>query len=135
MPDDIKLPKPFATLHDDGYWTMPRGAEPYESRSVGWCQHVYSADQLRAAVEADRLMPGAPRWTDGMPVNLPAAARDAMEWLLLIRSLHDAGRWPFSEPDSRRKLDGCIDALREHLLGKAMPTDESTQAGRTEDRA
>ena len=63
-------------------------------------------------------MAEAPEWTNGMPANLQAAARDAMEWLLLIRRLNDAGRWRFSEPDSRRRLDGCIDALRKQMLGK-----------------
>lgn len=54
MPDDIKLPPPFATLHDDGYWTMPRGAEFDKSNRAGWRREVYTADQLRAAVLADR---------------------------------------------------------------------------------
>lgn len=60
-------------------------------------------------------MAGAPEWENGMPANLNAAARDAMEWLLLIQGLNDAGRWRFSEPDSRDKLDACIDALRKQL--------------------
>lgn len=63
-------------------------------------------------------MAEAPEWTSGMPANLNAAARDALEWLLLIRRCNDSGRWPFGDPDSRRRLDGCIDALREQLLLK-----------------
>lgn len=54
MPDDIKLPPPFATLHDDGYWTMPRGAEFDKSNRAGWRREVYTADQLRAAVLAEQ---------------------------------------------------------------------------------
>lgn len=65
----------------------------------------------------------AAEWKDGEPINLQAAARDAMEWLLLIQTLNDAGRWRFSDPGSRRKLDGCIDALREQLLPGATPPD------------
>lgn len=63
-------------------------------------------------------MAEAPEWENGMPANLNAAARDALEWLLLIRRCNDSGRWRFGEPDSRSKLDGCIDALRELLLLK-----------------
>jgi hypothetical protein len=57
----------------------------------------------------------APRWVDGAPENLLAAALDALEWLELIKRLNDAGRWPFSQRDSRKKLDRCIAALREHI--------------------
>lgn len=48
------------------------------------------------------------------PIN--AAARDALEWLLMIRRRNDSGLWPLGDPDSRLRLDGCIDALREQLL-------------------
>ena len=61
-------------------------------------------------------MPNAPEWTNGMPANLNAAARDALEWLLMIRRRNDSGLWPLGYPDSRRRLDGCIDALREQIL-------------------
>lgn len=44
------LPEPFATLHDDGHWTMPPGKESYKSRFAGWWAEVYSAEQLRAAL-------------------------------------------------------------------------------------
>lgn len=65
----------------------------------------------------------APEWTNGMPANLNAAARDALEWLLLIRRLNDADRWRFGKPDSRRRLDGLIDALREQLRTAPTPPD------------
>lgn len=61
-------------------------------------------------------MAEAPEWTNGMPANLNAAARDALEWLLLIRRRNDSGLWPLGYPDSRRRLDCCIDALREQIL-------------------
>lgn len=57
----------------------------------------------------------APRWVDGEPADLQAAALDALEWLELIKRLNDAGRWKFSERDSRKKLDRCIALLREHI--------------------
>lgn len=46
------MPEPFATMHDDGYWSMEPGTEPYESRYVGWRQEVFTADQVRAAMLA-----------------------------------------------------------------------------------
>lgn len=52
----VELPKPAATLHDDGYWT-PQGTE--EGRNLnsrlaraGTREGVYTADQLRTAVAA-----------------------------------------------------------------------------------
>lgn len=73
------------------------------------------AQQHIAAIRA------APRWTGGAPVNLQAAALDAMEWLLMIRRRNDSGLWPLGDPDSRRRLDGCIDALREQMLEHLRP--------------
>lgn len=48
------LPGAYATAHDDGHWTMPRGCEPNESRYAGWKEPVYSAAQMREYVDADR---------------------------------------------------------------------------------
>lgn len=48
------LPKAYATAHDDGHWTMPRGCEPHESHYAGWKESVYSEAQMRAYVDADR---------------------------------------------------------------------------------
>ena len=53
-----------------------------------------------------------PGWVDGNPVNLEAAAADALEWLLLVERLVDGGRWQLGLPGSRDKLRGC----REHLV-------------------
>lgn len=61
----------------------------------------------------------APEWDGGKPANLQAAARDADEWLALIQRLNDAGRWLFSQPDSRPKLDGCRAALSKILCAPA----------------
>ena len=62
----------------------------------------------------------APEWDGGEPANLQAAARDADEWLALIQRLNDAGRWRFSQPDSRPKLDGCRAALSKILCAPAQ---------------
>lgn len=128
----------------------------YESRYAEWRQFYgnritqwMSADELRLAVS--RLMTvdagspelllihamhlidqAAPEWIAGEPANLQAAARDADEWLALIQRLNDAGRWRFSQPDSRAKLDGCRVALSKILCAhapKAVPmTDEQKAA-------
>lgn len=46
--EEVPMPEPFATLHDDGYWTMPPGKVPHAANYAGWREHVYTADQLRA---------------------------------------------------------------------------------------
>jgi DNA-binding transcriptional regulator PaaX len=69
---------------------------------------VYRA-MLTAAPQAPADV--VPAWEGGRPANLVAAAKDADEWLAMIQRLNDAGRWKFSEPDSRSKLDGSRAAL------------------------
>ena len=128
----------------------------YESRYAEWRQFYgnritqwMSADELRLAVS--RLMTvdagspelllihamhlidqAAPEWIAGEPANLQAAARDADEWLALIQRLNDAGRWRFSQPDSRAKLDGCRVALSKILCAdrpQAVPMTEAWANG------
>lgn len=72
------------------------------------------------AILALRPAQQAPEWDGGEPANLQAAARDADEWLALIQRLNDAGRWRFSQPDSRSKLDGCRAALSKILCAPAQ---------------
>lgn len=72
----------------------------------------------------------APEWDGGKPANLQAAARDADEWLALIQRLNDAGRWLFSQPDSRPKLDGCRAALSKILCAPAQQAVPMTPASR-----
>jgi len=74
----------------------------------------------------------APEWDGGEPVNLQAAARDADEWLALIQRLNDAGRWLFSQPDSRSKLDGCRAALSKILCAPAQQAVPMTAEQRAE---
>jgi hypothetical protein len=75
------------------------------------------------------LTPEQPQWISGLPANLNAAARDALEWLELIKRLNDAGRWPFSEPDSRAKLDACIDQLKRRITEAQAIYEAGRQAG------
>lgn len=51
---------------------------------------------------------------DGQPLTMEAATADALEWLLVMERLVDAGHWKFSLPESRDKLRRC----REHLERK-----------------
>jgi len=74
----------------------------------------------------------APEWDGGEPANLQAAARDADEWLALIQRLNDAGRWLFSQPDSRSKLDGCRAALSKILCAPAQQAVPMTAEQRAE---
>lgn len=74
----------------------------------------------------------APEWDGGEPANLQAAARDADEWLALIQRLNDAGRWRFSQPDSRSKLDGCRAALSKILCAPAQQAVPMTAEQRAE---
>lgn len=74
----------------------------------------------------------APEWDGGKPANLQAAARDADEWLALIQRLNDAGRWRFSQPDSRSKLDGCRAALSKILCAPAQQAVPMPRAQRLE---
>jgi len=74
----------------------------------------------------------APEWDGGEPANLQAAARDADEWLALIQRLNDAGRWLFSQPDSRPKLDGCRAALIKILCAPAQQAVPMTAEQRAE---
>jgi len=74
----------------------------------------------------------APEWDGGEPANLQAAARDADEWLALIQRLNDAGRWLFSQPDSRPKLDGCRAALSKILCAPAQQAVPMTAEQRAE---
>lgn len=51
-----------------------------------------------------------PKWVDGQPDNLEAAARDAMEWLAWFSNTtvcRNAG--------TRRRLDACLSALEKFL--------------------
>ena len=76
--------------------------------------------EIARAILALRPAQHAPEWDGGEPANLQAAARDADEWLALIQRLNDAGRWLFSQPDSRPKLDGCRAALSKILCAPAQ---------------
>lgn len=66
-----------------------------------------------------------PKWVDGAPANLEAAAEDADEWLALIERLHALGRWRFSDPQSLPKLRACRGALREHMAQAARQQEQS----------
>lgn len=66
-------------------------------------------------IHAMHMLEQRASWLDGEPQNLQAAAADADEWLALIERLHAAGRWQFSESDSRYKLACCRDALQRFL--------------------
>ncbi len=86
----------------------------------------YTADQMRAYARAAMLAAApavsAPAWDgEGVAMNLAAAAMDAGEWLALIERLHSAGRWPFSEPDSLAKLQGCRASLAAQLAAFPAP--------------
>ncbi len=58
-----------------------------------------------------------PQWKDGDPVNLEAAAHDAMVWLVLVRE-----RFATSGlvRGNKAELDGCIAAL-ERLTPPTTP--------------
>lgn len=51
-----------------------------------------------------------PRWTDGQPDNLEAAATDAMEWLAWFSNTTG-----FCNRENRRRLDACLGALEKFL--------------------
>lgn len=57
-----------------------------------------------------------PRYLDGEPQNLEAAALDALEWLLFAKEYlkhnHQGQRWN----TTRRRLSRCIEALEPYVL-------------------
>jgi hypothetical protein len=51
---------------------------------------------------------------NGVPVNLPAAALDALEWLEWLRQYAEK-HLVFSQPDSQKRLEKATRTLRKHL--------------------
>lgn len=107
---------------------QPAAAVSDEAIYAVWAQHCQTPGTttrqlvcgFARAIPALSPAQQAPEWVGGEPANLQAAARDADEWLALIQRLNDAGRWRFSRPDSRPKLDGCRAALSKILCAPAQ---------------
>lgn len=57
--------------------------------------------------------PCGAEWRDGVPVNLEAAAADALAWLWWIRDYH-----LLSGSEMRERLDACIAALEEQFRAR-----------------
>lgn len=57
----------------------------------------------------------APRWLDGEPENLSAAAEDAFQWLEFLRKLITDGGLKVNHAEAGSKLSRCIIALRRFL--------------------
>lgn len=106
--------QPAAAVSDEEIWGLWDSQE--RTGLVGGPCPVKFARAILALRPAQQ----APEWDGGKPANLQAAARDADEWLALIQRLNDAGRWQFSQPDSRAKLDGCRSALSKILCAPAQ---------------
>ena len=67
-----------------------------------------------------------PKWEDGEPANLEAAASDALEWLRLIERCVSARHWSFTQSDSAHKLMTCQARLEHWLAKSAADTPEKT---------
>lgn len=116
--------QPAAAVSDEEIWGLWDSQE--RTGLVGGPCPVKFARAILALRPAQQ----APEWDGGKPANLQAAARDADEWLALIQRLNDAGRWLFSQPDSRPKLDGCRAALSKILCAPAQQAVPMTPASR-----
>lgn len=56
-----------------------------------------------------------PRWRDGLPQNLPAAALDGLEWLRFLLTLMESKQRRLFSDDSRAKVKRTIQELEKHL--------------------
>jgi hypothetical protein len=75
-------------------------------------------DPTAAPDDSGRREPGA-AWNDGLPVNLPAAAFDALAWLDFLGEHHllqsDRGYSGEKLERVEGKMRACADALREQV--------------------
>lgn len=104
------MPEPFATLHDDGFWTMKPGTEPNESRYAGWRREIYTAAQmLEIAQAADKAATERERERFSKICDEIASKH----WQAYKRGSDPATR---ANPHTEGQSDGageCADAIRE----------------------
>jgi hypothetical protein len=71
---------------------------------------LYDAGKWPEPAPVRRInVPAGPKWTDGEPANLAAAAEDADRWLVFLQE----GRTP--QGREVKALADCRAALRKHL--------------------
>lgn len=59
-----------------------------------------------------------PQWVDGQPVNLPAAALDALMWLQLFAAVLDSAyHLPTNHETNRALLSSAINNLTQQVEG------------------
>lgn len=68
-----------------------------------------------------------PRFLDGYPQNLAAAALDALEWLQWLDNRSPVSGWE----TNRARLKGCIEELKTYIP-KGEPVHERSSPERTE---